>query len=515
MLRLRTFAYCAAALAAASLLFLAPAEAREKSKRAPFTIKAADPSEQGDGTMSAVARKAKLHGALPRGPETAIAKAAADRAHAEAVRTGKIKGLGDQDARRGPLAPAVVGGHNFAGMAANPVTSGTPPDDEGAIGPTRYIQTLNSTGVRIIDRNTHATIGSGTLNQLAGNAASVNSFDPQIIWDPTTKRFYYMMDSVFSATDNRLAFGFSKSASPSNVTTNWCHYTFAYGTFFPDYPKLGDSQHFLIAGVNVFDINDFFAGSDIVAISKPPAGTSCPLFNTFNTGVKVDIRDTGGFRVFTPVASNQIDNNATGFVVATNGGLPSTKLWFFNVRKAASGLPVFGPARGLTVPSYDFPPNATQSNGRLLDTLDSRNTQAVQAINPARGANVHSFWTQHTVADPNGFSASRWYEINPAPAVPVVLRTGKIIANNTFVFNGAISPDRKKDGANVAFGDSFVIQYNTASPALSPRISVRSSLHGAAISGPVLIKGGVGPYVDFSCPNVVGEVHAGGATTRQ
>ena len=485
------------AAAAISLAIPALSWAQTASPGEPVTIVAADPAEQGSGATGPTVRRAKSHRALPIGPATKIGKDAADRAHARSSQA-------DPEAASKRQAPVVVGGLNFAGMSAVAATSSTPPDNEGAIGTTRYIQTLNSRGVRIINRTTHATIASGTLNQLARVAATVDSFDPQIIWDATGNRFFYTMDSIFSVTDNRLSFGFSKSDSPANVTTDWCHYAVKYNTPFPDYPKLGDSQHFIIIGVNVFanNFNGGYSGSDIVAISKP-AGTAaivtCPAATSLKVRKKVDIRDSSNFQVFTPVPSNQIDDNATGYVVAVNGALPSTKLWFFNVTKSAAGIPLFGNARGLTVASYNLPPSATQANGRLLDTSDVRNTQAVQAINPDRGANVHSFWTQHTIANAT-VSGVRWYEVNPAPAVPVLLRSGIVKTTNVFNFNGAISPDRKKNGAAAAFGDSFVLQFNSASSTVSPEIRAVSSFNGAAVSASVLLKAGVGPYADFSCP---------------
>ena len=168
------------------------------------------------------------------------------------------------------------------------------------------------------------------------------------MWDPTTNRFYYVMDSVLSASDNRLAFGFSKTASPTTISgADWCRYFIAYGSSFPDYPKLGDSRWFIIIGVNTF--NPSFIGSDILAVSKPPAGTTCPSGASFKIGTKLDIRDSGSVRTSTPVPANQVDNNNTGYVVARNGGLPSTMLWFYNVRRdGTTGNPIIGNARGLT-----------------------------------------------------------------------------------------------------------------------------------------------------------------------
>jgi hypothetical protein len=310
------------------------------------------------------------------------------------------------------------------------------------------------------------------------------------------------MDSIFSAADNRLSFGFSKTQSPSNVTTDWCHYTLSYGADFPDYPKLGDSRFFIIIGVNTFGgTPETFIGSDLIAISKPPSGTTCPAIGTFKIGTQLDLRDTGNLQVFTPVPANQIDRNNTGFVMARNGALPSNRLWFFNVtRNAGTGNPVFGSARRATVASYAIPPNATQPTfTQTLDTLDARPTQAVQALNPNR--NRHTFWTQHTVADA-AVSGVRWYEIDPLPATPQVRRTGIIRGTNIFVFNGAISPDRRVDGATSEFGNSFVIQFNlsSATNSIAPRIAAKSSFNGGALTA-MNVRNGVGGYRDFSCPS--------------
>ena len=332
----------------------------------------------------------------------------------------------------------------------------------------------------IFNRTTGTLIASGTLDQLAGISSTIESFDVQVIWDPTTNRFYYTMDSIFSSTDNRLSFGFSKTSAPSNVTTDWCHYTLAFGTRFPDYPKLGDSQFFAIIGVNSF--NPGFVGSDLIAISKPAAGTACPAASTFKVGEKLNLVNSSGAEVFTPVPANQVDTAATGFVVARNGALPATKLWFFNVTKGGTGFPVFGAARGVTVGSYAVPAAASQPVfTQVLDTLDGRNTQAVQATDP-RLSNKFAFWTQHTIGS-GTVSAVRWYEIDPVPATPVVLRSANI-TSTCFLYNAAISPDRRVNGATSAFGNNFVIKYNQSATCAASihRILAASSVNGGAVS---------------------------------
>jgi hypothetical protein len=490
-----------AVLASCSFLaFAAHALGQESGSGPGLILREANPNEQGDRTLGPAAREAIKHGPLPFSDADVAAKAAANRARDEAEKTtapgpfltpAELAAAGETWA--GPVKPVI--GFDHEGRDATS-SSPTPPDTTGAIGPSSYVQLVNSEA-DIYNRSTGALIGSGTFDQLAGIGSSVSSFDPQVIWDATTSHFYYTMDSIFSSSDNRLSFGISKTGSPSNVTTDWCHYTLKFGTPFPDFPKLGDSKDFIIIGTNVFanDGGGGFTGSKIVAISKAPAGTitTCPTVKFGETG---NLKDTFGSQVFTPVPANQIDSNSVGYVVARNGTTPSTRLWFFNVTKGGTGLPVFSAARGVTVSSYSIPAAASQPTfTQLLDTSDARNTQAVQAIDSRLG--TFSFWTQHTIAS-GTVSAVRWYEINPVPAAPVLQRSGNIAATGDFLFNASISPDRRAGG----FGNSFIIDYNVASKLnnINPRIVVGSSVNGAALSFSTVINS-VAPYRDFSCPS--------------
>lgn len=455
-----------------------------------LVAKVADPTEQGDGTMSPAARTAMTRGALPKDAAEVAAKQAATQASQQALApSGPVAPAAGGGA--GPLA-TISGGHNFAGQL---FAGSTPPDTTGAIGTTRYVQLVNKR-FGIYNRSTNALISAGALNTLVGLATTVNVFDPQIIWDAQTNRFYYFNDAIFSASDNRLAWGFSKTSSPSNGTTDWCKYTTAFGTRFPDYPKFGDSFYFLIVGVNSFAPG--FVGSDIISFSKPPAGTTCPAGSSFKVNRLLNLIDS-----FTPVPANQIDNSSVGYVVARNLGLPSNRLWFRNVtRNSSTGFAVYGARRQATVASYTVPPDAPAgtTGSRTLDTLDARPTQAVQSVNPDRG--TFSFWVQHTIAV-GSVAGVRWYEINPVPATPVVLRQGNISASPAHLFNAAISSDRRvRTGSASAFGDSFAIEYSVTrrNPSgINPRIVAGSSFNGGLVGGFVVLQNSTAPYVDFSC----------------
>lgn len=478
---------------------------------------------------------------LPANPRDVATKAAANAAFNRAAPTPGASAAHFPQINYGaatPGIPSIVGNFAFAGQFDPNVT---PPDSTGAIGLTRYVQLVNRR-FAIYSRGSSIPLSAGTLEQFTGLVGlGYNLFDPQIIWDSTTRRFYAVVVGVDGLGNGWLILGYSRTAEPNFAgAADWCGpYGVPYGAELPDYPKLGDTGNFWVIGVNAFN-NLGFRGADAIAITKPTAGPVCSRL----TGViQPNLTDAGTLQkdgvtikyqsVFTPVPANQIDTALDGYIVARNltFAVPknspnwtapsSEQLWMFRVtQNNLTGLPQIDPrGKPLVVPAYAIPPDATQ-RGELyaqqpvvtqkLDTLDARPTQAIMARNPLRGG-AFSLWTQQTVltqktATNPGVSGVRWYEINPRQSVfpfnPAVRATGLVEVPDVFLYNAAISPDRKFDGVTApAFGDSFVMTYTMSSlkAGLWPLIAVSSSYKGSAVSAPVVVKPAVGPYRDFSC----------------
>jgi hypothetical protein len=377
-----------------------------------------------------------------------------------------------------------------------------PSDSTGAIGPTRYVELINLR-YAIYDRTSNTPIDTGELNELAGEPPKAFVFDPQIIWDPTTRRFYYAAADVISATDNRLAFGFSKTASPSSAA-DFCKYTITFGSRFPDYPKLGDAEDLLLIGVNSFKLDtEVFLGADLISITKPPAGSGCPNRSEFTVDSETDLKDADGRQAGTPVPANQIDTRDRGFVVAEAGRVadalgPANFLNIYRVTKRANGTMDVSSAKRLLVPSYNIPANAPQPGSRyVLDTLDARNTQAIMAFDPSPGE--MALWTQHTVFGGSGAQV-RWYEIDPTFPFPSLLQRGSLSSlEGTFFFNAAISPDRKASSGSRRFGDAMVMGYNTSSKSRRPDIRMVSKVGTDPVSGQTLVKSSPAVLEDWSC----------------
>ncbi|HEY3209177.1 MAG TPA: hypothetical protein VGL18_05215 [Actinomycetota bacterium] len=393
----------------------------------------------------------------------------------------------------------------------------TPPDTTGAIGPSRYIELVNDK-YGIYDRNGNV-VATGGLRGLAGaNTDCVT--DPQVIWDPQTKRFYYVVleFSHFVGFDcesppgppndeNRLYIGFSRTSTPSNGSSSWCKYALFYQNPFtgfdplPDYPKLGDNSAFLLFGSNLFDnLTGNFMGADVAWLQKPGAGTSCPPLgaNTyFNATGGPLLQHDGVTQAFTPVPANQTDTSPTGYVVAAASPFVNSPANFLDTYPVSTnfGNPVGAPVAH-SVTAFDFPPSAPQSGtSEVLDTLDARLTNSVSGLDPSKSTTA--IWTQHTVLSGGGRSEVRWYELGAGSNPP--LRSGTISDGSLYTFNAAISPDRKVSGSTKRFGDAFVVGFNTSSASDFVRIQMVSQWADNAMSEFVEVKASPGYNFDFSC----------------
>jgi hypothetical protein len=394
------------------------------------------------------------------------------------------------------LAPALL--RNWAGQQD---ANAAPSDSTGAIGTTRYIELVNAQAA-IYSRTSNTPTASGPLLALTGCATkgcTDNVFDPQVIWDPGTKRFFYATDDVVSSSENLLNFGFSTSATPTLSAGSWCRYSLNFGSTFPDYPKLGDTKNFQLIGVNEFN-GTTFAGSHIAWVSKPPSGTSCPAPSTFKAGLTRTLKNANGTAAFTPVPGNQIDTRSTGWAVARPASIPSTGATFltlFKVTKSSTGAATI-PTTGTAVPvnAFKVPASAPQPGSSFtLDTLDARNTQAVLAVDPAHGG-VLALWTQHTVFGGAGAQV-RWYEINPA--THSLIQHGTVSSSSLFTFDAAVSPDRRVNGTTSKFGGDMVIDVVQSSTTALPTIEVASKIGTGAVSALVTIATSAAPDTGFDC----------------
>jgi len=417
---------------------------------------------------------------------------------------------GAQSAPSRPQVPNPTIGANWQGVSDSTVT---PPDANGAIGPSSYVEIVN-VSMGIYNRS-GGTISTGSLAQLTGDTGFIG--DPMVLWDPHTQRFYYSMFSFdnFSFANGGVRWGFSKSSNPTAVNTSqWCTYfdTFGYPSgSIPDYPKLGQSKGFLFVGINWYqNINQLHANqSDVVWMSKPQGAgtiTTCPAQSSFKGGKFANLRQQNGDQAWTPVPVIQSDpNDKTVIVTMEDIECPDicgngTRITLHVARPNPSDptmAQLLSP-HDVTVSSFTSPPDAPQkSSANLLDTLDGRPTHAVAGLDPRFGAGA--VWVSHTVQGGAG-SEVRWYEIKPTPLNnPSILQSGTVNNPSLYAFNGGVSPDRTCTATQCAHGDSMVLGLTTSSSSTFATIYMVSKIGAGAQSAPVLIKASTVADANFGC----------------
>lgn len=390
-----------------------------------------------------------------------------------------------------PSSTRVATGVNATGLGA---VGWTPSDSTGAIGTQRYVEMVNS-DIAVYSRSL-GQIAQSSLASFVG-APHADVFDPQIIWDGQTQRWYYVAMRV-SGQNNYLAFGWSKTDDPGNLSSGWCKFFKPTGTHEEDYPKLGDDLKHMVIGTNMFIGKPFYT-AHIWAIPKPLGGdTGCSKPATYKWGTQDQPLKTGDNNVVeTPVpaqtgrTSSHVDYVAASDAPADQSDKTGHQIQTWHV-SGARNSPRLTRDANVSVSQYRVPADVHQPNSdRILDASDARLTQAVAMGDPAAG--TLALWTQHTIRAPGGRSRVRWYELLPRAGSPR-RQQGNIENAQHSVFNGAIAPTGN-GGA--------IIDYNVGSDTLLPQIRARSRLSSTSLgrmTGEITLASSAGsPDHDFSC----------------
>jgi len=435
------------------------------------------------------------------------------RAYARAKAAANQRAAAKQRAtgtRNAPQA-AVYGGLDQPGLSHSQNASRNdivPPDSTGAIGPNHYVEFVNDK-IGVYGRGRLALVSSADLDTFDGSTGA-RVFDPQVLYDPLSQRWFYLNYLTTGGADY-LAFGFSKTADPSNLTSGWCTgYVLntdsanggGAGSFLADFPKLGHDALHVTFTDNTFTPTQF-ASAQVWSYPKPAAGaiTTCPAppsFTFFGSST-APLKTSLGHVANTLVPANTIANVGVDYVLATDA--PNHVMtWALGGSGANPTLTLNGE---IAVAGYGIPPNAPQPGSPYtLDTYGAWLYQAVAQVDPSAGAaHPEGVWTQHTIAGPGGNgSVVRWYELIPsrcsggACPASALRQQGNVAIANNFVFNGAISPARD--------GSDAVVDYNVASTKLL--VQIRSQSRNGTdtlgtMSHEVILGASSAAAADFSC----------------
>src|SRR5258707_1380916 len=360
------------------------------------------------------------------------------------------------------LAPAVNLGFDGLGNASLGFTvNSAPPDTNGAVGATQYVQWVNSS-FAVFDKSTGALVAGPTAgNQLwagfGGGCQTNNDGDPIALYDKAANRWIL---TQFSVTTTPFLQCVAVSTT-SDATGTYNRYAFQYSNF-DDYPKMGVWPDAYYITFNMFNGNTFVEGDacayDRTAMLSGAAATQI-CFQQGNSIGGLLPSDVDGITAppvgspnYLVIFSSWTNLALFKFHVDFANPLNSTFTGPANITVAAF-TPLCG--GGTCVPQ----PGTTQ----VLDSLADRLMYRLAYRN---FGDHESLVVNHSVAV-NSTGGVRWYEIQDPNGAHTLAQQSTFSPDANFRWMGSVAMDHV---GNMAMG------YSISGSGTSPSIAATGRL---------------------------------------
>src|SRR3981081_4234871 len=162
-------------------------------------------------------------------------------------------------------------GLNFYGLGqghAGFLLEFAPPDTNGAVGATQYVQWVNAQ-FAVFDKVTSALVagptdGNALWARFGGGCETNNDGDPIVQYDKMANRWILSQFSILTLPYTECV----AVSTTSDATGTYNRYAFSFGnTDLPDYPKLGVWPDAYYMSFNLF-VNGTFIGADACALDR-------------------------------------------------------------------------------------------------------------------------------------------------------------------------------------------------------------------------------------------------------
>jgi uncharacterized repeat protein (TIGR01451 family) len=384
-----------------------------------------------------------------------------------------------------PSAPAPAPNITFDGLDRVNFGQGYPPDTNGDVGPTYFIQTINSSvgvfrksdGVRVAAFSFDTLMAQGNF----GNLCDTENFgDPVVLYDTFEDRwvltdFAFSLDgsgNVINPPGAFQCFAVSKTGDP--VSGGWNFYSINTAGGLGDYPKLSVWTDGIYMSANMFGYSAgaSFQNPRVFAFNKMQMYAGAPTVQvvTFNA-------PASDFTLLPSNARLQAGTPPAGtpaYFVSTWQFLNAVSVYKFHVDWTRIGNSTFtGPDSPLAATSG---PNASVANAPSLggNSLDVLQIRAMMQNQYSNIGGVESLWTTHTVrrANTTGFAAPRWYQVDV---------TGGTVAANlpqaaTWDPDGANVMHRFMPSLAVDRAGNLALGYSTSSSTTKPAMKYAGRL---------------------------------------
>jgi hypothetical protein len=372
-----------------------------------------------------------------------------------------------------------------------------PPDTNGAVGATQFVQMVNVTIAVYGKRDGALQLGPAPIHSLwngfgglCENGGTSPTFkdggDPVVLYDHLADRWLVsqlQFDETFTHTAQCIAVSTS-----SDATGSYNRYEFDYGANFPDYPKFGIWPDAYYNSINVFPGNSF-AGAQACAFDRAamlagaPASAIC--FQQPPSVSSLLPADLDG-RTLPPAGA---PSYFVGLADASHLNLFRFHADFADPSKSTFSGPTLVPvadyneicARATTASCIPEPEPGEKVDGladRVMFRLAYRNF-----------GDHESLVVNHTVLG-GALGGVRWYEIRSLGSAPAVYQQGTVVDPSSDFWLGSIAMDQAGD---IALGFSSMSHTQFSS------IYVAGRTPGNPLGkmfGPLVLAGGSGVQVN-------------------
>lgn len=305
--------------------------------------------------------------------------------------------------------------------------AGHPPDPNGDVGPTYYIQVVN-TSLGVYRKSDGVRVAAFTFNSFMsqgqfGNLCDTNNFgDPVVLYDTFEDRwiitdFAFKHDqsgNILNPPGVYQCFAASKSGDP--VTGGWNYYSIFVQGGIDDYPKFGIWPDGLYMSANIFSYTSSYENPRVWAFNKSQmyAGASNIQILSFDA-------PSNDFTLLPSDARLQTGTPPSGspnYFIGTYEYLNALTVYKFHVDWGQPSLSTFtGPE--ITATGSSYPNQLVGTAATPAASLDTLGLRAMARNQYANNNGAESLWVTHTVRrDTNGFATPRWYQVDVTGGTP-------------------------------------------------------------------------------------------------
>ncbi len=364
---------------------------------------------------------------------------------------------------------------------ANVFDGSYPPDNSIAVSKDGNIVTAVNSNIRYYTTTGQLKGSKSFTSFVNDNSMTSILFDPKVIYDSGSDRFFLTMLHGFTASTSHILCFFSKTSNPAD---GWYYYKIkisnSVANRWADYPNIGVSNNEVYVTANLFDNNDFFKESVLFQMTKAPLYAGGTLNFLYWSNIKDD-QNQGSFTLM-PCSYGLTGNYGPGIVLCgVRSASSGSKIQIYDLTNDLGSNPQIN-GYSASVSSFQIGSNAVQPGGSSSQDLDIGDCRMKHAF--FLNNMIHCAFTASYQSGYNGIYYAR-INLNPLSAT-----TKKYGQTNVDIGYPAMAPF-----TNSQTDKTVLFMYEKASTTINPGLEVIVCDDNMNFGTPLSVKNGL-TYID-------------------